>query len=79
MTLQQLGKEYLRQADDIRSVITSYSAQRKDVFGVELFELNTKITVLKEMERDTRITGKQLLEYYSCKPIKKQYRRHRFD
>ncbi len=79
MTLQQLGQEYLRQADDIRSVIKSYSARKNQVFGVELYDLNTKILVLKEMERDTRITGTQLTEYYSSKPIKKPYRKHRFD
>ncbi len=79
MTLYQLGEEYLRQADELRCMIKGYSARKNQVFGVELFDLNTKITVLKEMERDTRITGKQLQEYYSSKPLKKAYTRHRFD
>ncbi len=79
MTLYQLGEEYLRQADDLRSVIRVYSAHKNDLFGVELFELNTKIVTLQEMERDTRITGKKLLEYYSSKPTKKAYQSHRFD
>ncbi len=79
MTLYQLGEEYLRQADDLRSVIKGYSAHKNHMFGVELFDLNTKIVVLKEMERDTRITGEKLLEYYSENPIKKVYHPHRFD
>ncbi len=79
MTLYQLGEEYLRQADDLRGVIKGYSAHKNQAFGVELFDLNTKIVVLKEMERDTRITGKKLLEYYSKNSIKKTYHPHRFD
>lgn len=79
MTLYQLGEEYLRQAEDLKRMIAGYSALRKDVCGIELYELNSKITVLREMERDTRITGNQLMEYYAKTPVKKVYRAHRFN
>lgn len=79
MTLYQLGEEYLRQADDLKRMIAGYSALKKGMCGIELFELNTKITVLREMERDTRITGNQLMEYYTKMPLKKVYRPHRFN
>ncbi len=79
MTLYQLGEEYLKQADDLKRMIAGCSALKKEMCGIELFELNTKITVLKEMERDTRITGRILMEYYSCKPLKKAYQPHRFN
>ena len=79
MTLEQLGKEYLRQAEELKGVIESYSALKKGSFGIELYEINSKITILKEMERDVRITGKQLTQYYARKSAKKRYRPHRFN
>ena len=79
MTLEQLGKEYLKQADDLKRVINGYSVQKNKVHGIELYELNTRLTILREMERDTRITGRQLMEYYSDNSIKKVYRSHRIN
>ncbi len=79
MTLYQLGEEYLRQAEELKGVIESYSAMRNGVCGIELYELNSRIIVLREMERDTRITGKKLMEYYSVISKKKAYRPHRFN
>ena len=79
MTLEQLGKEYLKQADDLKRVINGYSVQKKKAHGIELYELNTRLTILREMERDTRITGRQLMEYYSDNSIKKVYRSHRIN
>lgn len=79
MTLYQLGKEYLRQAEELKGVIESYSALKKGTYGIELYEINSKITVLKEMERDVRITGNQLMEYYTVKSTKKHYCSHRFN
>lgn len=79
MTLYQLGREYLKQAEELKGVIESYSALKTETSGIELYELNSKITVLKEMERDTRITGNQLVEYYSGKSMKKRYCSHRFN
>ncbi|MBQ8766873.1 MAG: hypothetical protein IJZ16_08710 [Clostridia bacterium] len=79
MTLEQLGQEYLRQAENLKGVIKSYSALKKNVHGIELYEINRKITVLKEMERETRITGNSLKEYYSNKSNKKHYCSHSFN
>lgn len=79
MTLYQLGEEYLRQADDLKNVISVFSTQRSELCGVALFELNSKITTLREMERDTRILGKKLVHYYSGNDCKKTYHPHRFD
>jgi hypothetical protein len=79
MTLEQLGKEYLKQADDLKRVIEGYSVLKKKSQGIELYELNSRLTILREMERDTRITGRQLLEYYSDNSIKKVYRSHRIN
>ncbi len=79
MTLYQLGKDYLRQADDLKGVIERYSALKNTSSGIELYEINSKIVVLKEMERDMRITGKQLMEYYNNKSTKKHYCSHKFN
>ncbi len=79
MTLEQLGKEYLKQADDLKTLIDGYSAQKRGAHGVELFELNSQLITLREMERDTRITGKQLVEYYSSISTKKPYCSHIFN
>ena len=79
ITLYQLGREYLKQAEELKGVIESYSALKTETSGIELYELNSKITVLKEMERDTRITGNQLVEYYSGKSMKKRYCSHRIN
>ncbi len=79
MTLEQLGKEYLRQAEELRGVIESYSALKNEKHGIELYDINSKITVLKEMEREVRITGNNLMEYYSNKSTKRHYCSHRFN
>lgn len=76
MTLYELGERYLKQADDLKEVISGYSARRKEMNGIELYELNSKITTLREMERDTRIIGKQLTEYYSQHITRKVYHSH---
>ncbi len=76
MTLEQLGQEYLKQADNLKIVISGYSARKNRVSGIELYELNCKLTTLREMERDTRIIGKQLTEYYSQNNSLKSYHSH---
>lgn len=79
MTLEQLGKEYLRQAEELKGVIRSYSALKKEKKGIELYELNSKIIILKEMERETRITGNNLMEYYGNNSHRRHYQSHRFN
>lgn len=79
MTLEQLGKEYLRQAEELKGVIESYSALKNEKHGIELYDINSKITVLKEMEREVRITGNNLVEYYSNKSTKRHYCSHRIN
>lgn len=79
MTLYELGKEYLKQSDDLHLLVCEYSAQAKKLGGIRLYEMNTKITCLKEMERDTRIIGRQLTEYYSQADKRKAYRKHQFN
>ena len=71
MTLEQLGKEYLRQAENIKEMIERVSALKKGVCGIELYEINSKLTILREMERDTRLTGQSLVGYYDNKSNKK--------
>ncbi len=79
MTLERLGQEYLRQAEDLKGVIKSCSALKNGKSGIELYEINNKITILKEMEREARITGMQLTEYYENKSAKRRYHPHRFN
>lgn len=76
MTLYELGEQYLKQADDLKELISSYSARKTKMSGIELYELNSEITTLKEMERDTRIIGKQLVDYYSQQNTRKVYHSH---
>ena len=75
MTLEQLGEQYLKQAEELHSLIRTYSAQLKKLDGIRLYEMNAKIVTLRDMERDMRITGKQLVDYY-VKPSKKPYVKH---
>ena len=79
MTLQQLGEQYLKQADELHSLVGVYSARAKKMGGIELYEMNLKITTLREMERDTRIIGKQLTGYYNDKPLRKAYHSHKYN
>ena len=76
MTLYELGEQYLKQADDLKEIISLFSARKKETNGIELYELNSKITTLKEMERDTRIIGRKLTEYYSQQITRKVYHSH---
>ncbi len=76
MTLYELGEQYLKQADDLKEIISLFSARKCEMNGIELYELNSKITTLREMERDTRIIGKQLTEYYSQQNTRKVYHSH---
>ncbi len=79
MTLEQLGNEYLKQAEELKGVIESCSALKKEKSGIELYEINNKITILKEMEREARITGKQLTGYYTERSTRRHYHSHRFN
>lgn len=79
MTLEQLGKEYLRQAEELKGVIESFSALKKGASGIELYEINNRLTILREMERDTRLVGLTLVGYYDKKCNKKVYRSHRLN
>lgn len=79
MTLEQLGKQYLIQADELHSLIGDYSARLKGLDGIRLYEMNSKITVLREMERDARIIGKQLTNYYSDSNHGKFYHNHKYN
>ena len=76
MTLYELGEQYLKQADNLKEIISLFSARRNQMNGIELYELNSKITTLREMERDTRIIGKQLTNYYSQQITRKVYHSH---
>lgn len=79
MTLEQLGEQYLKQADELHSLVKSYSAQLEKLDGIRLYEMNSKILTLREMERDTRIIGTQLTEYYSQQTPRKVYHSHRIN
>ena len=79
MTLKQLGEQYLKQADELHSLVKAYSAQLNELDGIKLYEMNSKILTLREMERDTRIIGKQLTTYYSQQSPRKVYHSHRIN
>ncbi len=77
MTLQELGEEYISEANALQELISGYSARAKNMNGIELYEINTKIVILKEMERDTRILGDSLRDYYNKESNnRKPYRKH---
>lgn len=73
MTLYQLGEDYLRQAQKLKSVISEYSKRSENMDGVRLYEINSKIICLSEMEREMRLTGQTLMNYYAKKPQSKIY------
>ena len=79
MTLYELGKEYLSQADNLHTLILNYSAQAKTLSGIRLYEINSQIVTLREMERETRIIGKQLTEYYEKSNSAKSYHKHQYN
>ncbi len=76
MTLQELGEQYLSEAEQLRGLISGYSARAKNMNGIELYDMNTKIIILKEMERDTRILGEKLKGYYEKDSKAKPYIKH---
>lgn len=76
MTLYELGEQYLSQADELGKLVSSYTAQAKKLNGIRLYEINSQIVALREMERDTRIVGKQLTEYYEKSNSAKSYHKH---
>lgn len=79
MTLEQLGEQYVKQADELHSLVKKYSAQLNNLDGIRLYEMNSKILTLREMERDTRIIGEQLTDYYSQQSPRKVYHSHRMN
>lgn len=79
MTLEQLGEQYLLQADKLHSLVAEYSAQLKKLDGIRLYEMNSQIITLREMERDSRIIGKQLIEYYTSRDSRKVYHKHQIN
>lgn len=79
MTLFELGEQYLNQADKLHSLVAEYFAQLKNLDGIRLYEMNSKIITLREMERDSRIIGKQLTEYYSKSNTRKVYHKHQIN
>lgn len=79
MTLYELGEQYLSQADELGKLVSSYTAQAKRLNGIRLYEINSQIVALREMERDTRIIGKQLTEYYEKNNSAKFYHKHQYN
>lgn len=79
MTLFELGEQYLIQADKLHSLVADYSAQLKNLDGIRLYEMNSKIITLREMERDSRIIGEQLTQYYSKADCRKVYHKHQIN
>lgn len=73
MTLYQLGDEYLRQADILKKLVKGFIAQKEQLSGVRLAELNHRITVLRNMEQEMRITGNKLRSYYDSESDRKHY------
>ena len=64
MKIEQLASEYKRQADNLYTKIQQLEEKRTKCKGKELYDMNRKITVLKDMQSECITTYYQLLHYY---------------
>ncbi len=77
MTLQELGKEYLIMADELKHRVKVVSRELKGLDGIRLYEANRTVQILNDMEQESRSTGMHLINYYENKAEGKVYHRSR--
>lgn len=65
MTLEETGREYVRQAGELfRQAEKAGAAMRTARNGRELFRIREQREKLTEIARDLKITGESLIHYY---------------
>ncbi len=75
MTLQELGEEYIICADELKKRETALSDKLKKLDGIRFYETSRDIKILRDMERDSRVTGQYLINYYENKTNRRIYHR----
>lgn len=64
VTLEEMGRDYLRQSLELRKEAEKLKAQIAEVSGLELCRLREQHEKLTEIAREMRITGESLIHYY---------------
>lgn len=64
MNLQKLADEYKKQSDKLNKKIAELKAQRCNVSGQDLYNLNKRINMYENMHFDCVSTYNTLLHYY---------------
>lgn len=77
MTLEELGKEYIETADELKARAKVVSRKARELDGIKLYEANRTVQILSDMERESRTTGLHLMNYYKNKVESRVYHRAR--
>lgn len=64
MTLKELGKEYLRQSEAIRSKIRRLQRESRGMSRKQLYLLRGRILSLYADAASLKVTGEHLVNYY---------------
>ncbi len=73
MTLRELGEEYIICADELKKRETALSNKLNKLGGMRYYEASRDIKIIRDMERDSRITGQYLINYYENKTDRRIY------
>lgn len=64
MTLEETGREYLRQSRELLREAEKIKLRMRRAQGEELCRLRTQHEKITEIARDLKITGESLIHYY---------------
>lgn len=64
MTLEEMGRDYLRQSLELHEEAEKLKAQIAEASGLELLRLRRRRETIMDVCRELRITGEHLVHYY---------------
>lgn len=64
MTLEEIGRDYLRQSHDLLREAAKIKLKMRKAQGGELCRLRKRHEKITEIARELRITGESLVHYY---------------
>lgn len=73
MTLQELGQEYITNAENLKNRARVVSRNLRNLDGIRLYEANRTVQMLNDMAQESRTTGLYLINYYDHKATGRVY------
>lgn len=64
VTLEEMGRDYLRQSLELHEEAEKFKAQIAEASGLELLRLRRRRETIMDVCRELRITGEHLVHYY---------------